>query len=78
MRVDSNSGKNTAGLLHIDIGRILNDPGSGMNMERSLERCPDKNSKILLDVVARFIQEIEGQEERADIVSFYSSVVKER
>ena len=72
----SSSGKNVAGILHLDIGKIFNESINGVEIDRTLERCPDKNAKIKMRISGKLIEETEHiQESNSANVSFYSNSV---
>ena len=76
--VVSHSGKNVAGMAYLDLGGVMNDPKLGLNLESTLERCPDRKARIELDLVAKVQDSNESRESHPSNVSFFSAINRDR
>lgn len=46
----SDKGTKQAGEVYLDVAELLNSKSKSMKYEKNLEKCPDKNAKLTLDL----------------------------
>jgi DNA-directed RNA polymerase subunit RPC12/RpoP len=55
--VVSNSGKNIAGVCTLDMAALTTE--QWQTMDKQLERCPDRNARIVMKIRSSFVREVE-------------------